>query len=245
MCKFFSFVGDGYGNFRFSDWATRKSLLGTDGNPDSHTFILRGVAPKQQDRWSRYEFNPLTGVFTVDQGVEGHDHGAAEKWVRSRDWSTIVEPLIIKPIVHPFKDRQPPKRITKAHIALVKEWASVRASVWDSVRSSVRSSAGASVWASVWASAGASVRSSVWDSVWASVRSSVRSSAGASVRSSVWDSVWDSVWAYNSSFFDIDYGYDYSNLNKLWNLGLVPSFDGKTWRLHGGPEGEVLWKGEI
>jgi hypothetical protein len=209
VCKFFSFVGDGYGNFRFSDWATRKSLLGTDGNPDSHTFILRGVAPKQQDRWSRYEFNPLTGVFTVDQGVEGHDHGAAEKWVRSRDWSTIVEPLIIKPIVHPFKDRQPPKRITKAHIALVKEWASVRASVWDSVG----------------------------DSVWAS--------AGANVRSSVWDSVWDSVWAYNSSFFDIDYGYDYSNLNKLWNLGLVPSFDGKTWRLHGGPEGEVLWKGEI
>jgi hypothetical protein len=86
---------------------------------------------------------------------------------------------------------------------------------------------------------------SVRASVWASVRSSVRSSAGASVRSSVWDSVWDSVWAYNSSFFDIDYGYDYSNLNKLWNLGLVPSFDGKTWRLHGGPEGEVLWKGEI
>ena len=27
----------------------------------------------------------------------------------------------------------------------------------------------------------------------------------------------------------------------LWRLGLVPSFDGKTWCLHGGPKAEILY----
>ncbi len=58
----------------------------------------------------------------------------------------------------------------------------------------------------------------------------------ASVYSSVWDSVWNSVRAYTAPFFSIDYdpkikpGLD--ALNKLWDRGFVPSFDGKTWRLH-------------
>ena len=88
-------------------------------------------------------------------------------------------------------------------------------------------------WASVWAS--------VWDSVWDSV--------GASV--------WDSVWAYNGTFFIIPRsewkytenipgeGYPFQSAVTLWELGLVPSFDGKKWRLHGGPDGRVLWEGVI
>jgi hypothetical protein len=31
----------------------------------------------------------------------------------------------------------------------------------------------------------------------------------------------------------------------LGEVGLVPSFDGKRWRLHGGPKAEILWEGEI
>jgi hypothetical protein len=62
---------------------------------------------------------------------------------------------------------------------------------------------------------------------------------------SVWDSVRDSVWAYTSSFFSIPYKHDYSSLTKLWDMGLVPSYDGKTWRLHGGAKAKVLWEGEV
>ncbi len=76
---------------------------------------------------------------------------------------------------------------------LLKNSASVRASVWDSVKASV----GDYVWASVGDSVGASVRDSVrdsvWDSVGASVKDSVRDSVGASVRDSVGASVRDSV----------------------------------------------------
>ena len=31
---------------------------------------------------------------------------------------------------------------------------------------------------------------------------------------------------------------------KLWRAGLVPSYDGKKWRLHAGPALEVVWSDE-
>ena len=86
---------------------------------------------------------------------------------------------------------------------------------------------------------------------WASVWDSVRASGGASV----WDSVRDSVWAYTGSFFLLPRDawkytqtvttdeYPFLPLVKLWELGVVPSFDGKTWRLHGGPDAKVMWDG--
>lgn len=133
------------------------------------------------------------------------------------------------------------KRIPKAKLLkLLKEVASVRASV------------GASVGASVWDS----VMASVWDSVRASVRASVRDSTGASV----WDSVRDSVWAYISCSFPkiknwkyIDKrkapfnkikGNPFRSAIKLWKMGLVPSYDSynKVWRLHGGPKAEIMFE---
>jgi hypothetical protein len=147
-------------------------------------------------------------------------------------------------------------------------WASVRASVrasvgdsvWASVRASVRASVGASVWASVRASVGdsvgdsvwASVRASVWASVWASVRASVWASVWASVGDSVRDSVGDSVWVYEGSLFTKinqwkytkhESGiYPYKPAVDLWKRGFVPSFDGKTWRLHQGKDMKVVYE---
>ena len=79
-----------------------------------------------------------------------------------------------------------------------------------------------------------------------SVGASVRDSVGASV----WASVRDSVGAYTGSFFRIPVWkyvkhhkgkYPYQPLMALWKTGLVPSFDGTTWRLHGGPKAAVLF----
>jgi hypothetical protein len=54
--------------------------------------------------------------------------------------------------------------------------------------------------------------------------------------------VWDSVGAYTSSFFDIKYKYGFSPAITLWNVGIVPSFDGETWRLHTGKDAHVVYK---
>jgi hypothetical protein len=163
--------------------------------------------------------------------------------------------------VHPFKIKPP--EITDEHIRLLKEWDSVRetvwAPVWDSVRETVRASVGETVWASVRASVGETVEASVGASVWASVRDSVRDSVRASVGETVWASVWASVWdsvrAYTGYIFApvvdewkyIDHKkgeYPFQPAVDLWKQGLVPSFNGKIWRLHGGKNAEVLWEGQ-
>jgi hypothetical protein len=209
MCQFFSFVGDGYGNFKYFNHDERKKRNFED--TDSHTAILTHykIPENKQDRWSRYEFNPLTKLFNIDQSVEGHEHEKAEKWVNELNFKKVVPELIIKKIINPFTDIDPIEKVTKEHLEFLKQWASVG------------------------------------DSVWTSVGASVGDSVGASVGDSVGDSVGASVWAYVSSFFDIKYKYDFSPINKLWEMGLVPSFDRKIWRLHTGKDAKIIWKGEI
>jgi len=156
--------------------------------------------------------------------------------------------------VHPFKIASP--KITKEHIALLKKWSSVG----DSVRASIGASIGDSAWVFVGDSIGASIGDSVGDSVRASIGASVGDSAwvfvgdsiGASAWASIWASVRDSIWAYIGSLFPnikkwkylghVEGEYPFQSAVDLWRQGLVPSFDGKTWRFHGGEKCNVLFE---
>jgi len=152
---------------------------------------------------------------------------------------------------------------TEEELLWLEEWVSVRNSVrnsmWNIVRVSVGNSVGSSVWNSVWDSVwdsvGDSVGDGVWDSVWNSVWNfalSVWDSVWNSVWNSVRDSVWDSVYAYISGLFPniknwkyIDHPEGVNPLQpgiNLWKAGLVPSYDGKKWRLHAGKNAEVVWE---
>jgi len=204
MCNFFSFVTDPVNHpaeYYFLDWEYRKADLDDEG-VDSHSHICKEFN-LCEDVCNKYEFNPLTKRFEIDQiNSERDDSKAAEKWAQRLDFKTIIEPLIIKPIVNPF-ELPAVEHVTDEQIDWLKSWASVRVSV------------------------GASVR--------------------ASVGNSVWNSVGDSVWAYFTTFFDVEYKFDYSSAIKLWESGLVPSFDGTTWRLHSGENADVVfeWNPEV
>jgi hypothetical protein len=79
------------------------------------------------------------------------------------------------------------------------------------------------------------------------------------VRASVWESVsanvWESVWAYIGSLFPgikkwkhinhVPGVYPFQPAVDLWRSGLVPSYDGKTWRLHSGEKAEIVWEGKL
>ena len=243
MCNFFSFVTDPINHpaeYYYFDWGYRKAHLDDDG-VDSHSHICAHFK-LNEDVCNKYEYNPLTGEFIVDQiNSERDDREVAEKWANRLDFKTIVEPLIVKPIVNPL-ELPKVEQVTDEQIGWLKEWAWVRdlvgASVRDLVWASVRDLVGASVWdsvgSSVWALVGASVRNLVLDSV--------RDLVGASVWASVRDSVWASVGAYIGSFFDIDYKFSSASTVKLWDDGLVPSFDGKVWRLHSSENADVVYE---
>ena len=184
MCNFFSFVTDPVNHpaeYYFLDWEYRKANLDDDG-VDSHSHICSHFK-LNEDVCNKYEFNPLTKVFVIDQiNSKRDDSEAAEKWANRLDFKTVVEPLIVKPIVNPLelpKGSEP----TNEQIGWLKEW----------------------------------------------------------------DSVGDSVGAYISSFLDVEYKFDCSSAVKLWESGLVPSFDGTTWRLHSGGNADVVfeWKPEV
>ena len=232
MCNFFSFVTDPVNHpaeYYFLDWEYRKANLEDDG-VDSHSHICKEFN-LCEDVCNKYEYNPLTKMFTVVQiNSERDDSVAAEKWVKRLDFKTVVEPLIVKPIVNPFTLPMV-SNPTDEQIDWLKSWASVRVSVWNSVR--------------------ASVGNSVWNSVGAAVWASVGDLVGSSVRNLGWDSIWNSVeasvGAYVSSFFAINYKYNFSSVANLWNAGLVPSFDGTMWRLHSGKNADIVyvWTPEV
>ena len=206
--------------------------IGVVADPAEITIAKIEITPHNGDY-----LHPTKWTFKLDESVAPSwwtplDEKAA--WKAHSHWKRQLSRVIVrKAIVQPFK-LKPPKRITKKQIDALKQWASVWASVrdslWDSVWDSVRdSSVGQSVWASV------------WDSVWASVR----------------DSLWDSEGAYTGSFFKLprkswkyadkieNDGYPFESACYLWEHGLVPSFDGKKWRLHAGKDAKIVWEGSF
>jgi len=247
MCKFFSLVSDGNGKPYYFDWELRKKVLSgelKDYEPDSHTSIADyfGFKKEKEDKLNKYEYSPFLEKFEVDQINTKDDSAKIEKFCKRLDFKKIIEPMTIKKIIHPFRDIEAVE-VTDEDLIRLKEASSVRDSVRDSI------------WDSVGDSVRASVRDGVGDSVWASVRDSVWASVWDSIWDSIWDSVGDSIWAQIGSMFDLPKwkycekvtmkGYPFQSYVDLWNKGLVPSFDGKVWRLHGGKYVKVLWEGEL
>ena len=148
MCRFFSLVTNGKGRIMYFDWELREKCIKKELNyePDSHTSIADyfGFKGSKEDTLNKYEYNPLTKNFTVDQLNTINDSKSIESFCKKLDFKKIIPQLILKPIVHPFELK--PKKVGKKDIELLKQWDSVGNSVWNSV----------------------------WDSVWGSVRDSVR-----------------------------------------------------------------------
>ena len=251
MCKFFSLVSDGNGKIMYFDWEIRKKILAKELNyeHDSHTSIADyfGYKAEKEDTLNKYEYNPLTKEFKIDQLNTVDDSLKVKEFCLNLDFKTIVPQLIIKPIVNPLSITV--NKITIEDLKLLKQWDSVRDSVGYSVRDSVgalvRDSIGDSVRDSIGDSVGTSVRDSVGDSVGTSVWTSVWTSVRESVWTSVRDSVWTSIWAYASTFVDIKYNHAFTSINKLWERGIVPSYDGKIWRLHTGMKADIIMQGTI
>ena len=156
MCQFFSLVSNGDGKPLYFDAKLRKKILKKElkyESADSHTSIADyfGFKSEKEDKLNKYEYNPLTKVFTIDQKNNPiDDSDKIKSFCEKLDFKTIVPELKIQTIINPFKDRNITS-VTKSDLVLLKNWASVR----DSVRASVGDSVGDSVWASVWASVGA------------------------------------------------------------------------------------------
>ena len=94
MCKFFSLVSDGHGSIRYFG-AKERTEINEKGNPkhyefDSHTSIC-DYYKINEDKCNKYEYNPFTKKFTVDQINNENDSAHVEKQVRNLDFTDIFE----------------------------------------------------------------------------------------------------------------------------------------------------------
>ena len=223
MCKAFSCIVDQVGKVTWKLGIDAHSELASFGGHQDRKlgeFAKAEITPKNNDY-----LNPDEWVFRFDESPVPAWCGTHEKELclaAHKKWLKQMDKIIIPhSVVRPFKVT-PPASIQPKHIRLLKKWASVVDSVVDRVG----------------------------HSLWDSVVDRVGDSVADSVVESVGPSVWDSVWAYTGSFFRIPVWkyvkhhkgkYPYQPLMALWKTGLVPSFDGTTWRLHGGPKAAVLF----
>jgi hypothetical protein len=144
--------------------------------------------------------------------------------------------------INPFKL---PKRIpTPEDIELLHKWAALRHTSKEIVRDAIRDTVGYTVGATVGGATWDTVRNTVWDTIFRTVKTNAWDT--------VWDTIWATIWAYAGSLFNIEkWGnypagtYPFQPALDLWKRGLVPSYDGKTWRLHSGEKGEVVYKEAI
>jgi hypothetical protein len=206
MCQFFSCISNGKGKIRYFNADIRQQIR--DGklsySEDSHDSLCSYFkAEIPLDRANKYEYDPTTGEFTIDQinakddeGFPLDDTNQVEAFCRKLDFNEVVPNWsYIADMLKRFKTYKPKNPITATKMpdeqimrgVLVR----IKDSVWNSVRDSVRDS----VWASV--------RDSVWNSVWASVG----------------DSVWNSVGGQSAIC-------GYHAINKFLKLGIEhPAFD--------------------
>jgi hypothetical protein len=234
--------------FKGFQFKVGKKYVCPDFDPDPRNECSNGFYATEIEGLT-YSYRPDRRVFEVSVG--GRNANADAIYKRRWEEMTLIrevfrpeievlavahEPVcgyLLSEAIYPVNPLLLPQRTpTDADIALLKQWASV--------------------WTSVWISVFDSVGDSFWASVFDSVRNSVRISLRESVRNRVRAIVFDSVLAYIGSLFPgiktwkhinhVPGVYPFQPAVDLWRSGLVPSYDGKAWRLHSGEKAEIVWE---
>ena len=244
MCDFFSFVtepetGNNSGKRFHFDWKYRKkdleisSLLGNSYHHDSHSSICK-YYKLNEDICNKYEFDPFEKVFHVDRiNSEVDDSIQAEDWVRNLDFTKIIQPLIIKNFINPLRDLPENKEyINDDIILLLQNWSFAQNTIRRTVDHYLIKEVGSPVKDALYDHLRCSLFSQIWNLI----------SLRMGNQDILWDSILNSIIAYMESFFIISHHISIESLNKLWNMGFIPSFDGLFWRLHSGYDADVVFK---
>lgn len=244
MCNFFSFItepgtGNNSGKRFYFDWNYRKNDLENENkindsyHHDSHSSICR-YYKLNEDICNKYEFNPLTKIFEIDKiNSDVDDRIQAENWVRNLDFKKIIEPLIIKDIKNPLTNLSENRKFIDDNvIMLLKNWSSSQNTVQRYIDFHLTEQVGSSIKDLVYDYLRCYLSVSLWNSI----------SIHIGHKDYMWDYLLNSVVAYSGSFFNVKYNIGVVSLNKLWDMGLVPSLGGGIWRLHTGKNADVVFK---
>jgi hypothetical protein len=249
MCNFFSCVSDGKGNIWYFDWEVRKKILNGElsYDPDSHASIC-DYYKLREDKCNKFEYNPLTEGFVVDMLNNIDDSIRVIKKVRKLDFSSVIPQLVVKPIHYPLNKKR--SRISKKDVYNLEKWFEVESNslrhIENNVCSSICDNVGLSLWLSVWDNFGHFMEDDIINNIWNS-----KIVTDGLFFMNIASSIKLILRAYMASFFIFN---DWQNLRHksgdnpfqcgidLWDRSLIPSSDGVNWRLHSGPQADVVYE---
>ena len=236
MCDFLSIVCDGEKCYLFR-WAERKKILKDNlfdftghsiSDADSHTSIAAyyGFEGAAEDSLSKWEYCPFAKDLWFDGGRSlREDRPVVQAFVDGLDIADIVPALIVKPIVNPFVIRKR-KRVTQADTDLLHRWARLPARTRRSASERIKKRVGRRVYSAM-------DDQSAFQLVYDMVTEGCESERFC-------ESVSEFIDAYITSFFNLwPKDNPYQPAIDLWERGLVASYGGTTWRLHGAEGKEI------
>lgn len=242
MCSFFSLVTspDLFPNKKFYlNWEFRRD--NPFENPDSHSIICRTFS-LPEDRSNKYEYNPLTGKFKADGiNADVDDSLQVESWCKVLDFKTVNPYLIVKPVVN-VATLPEVIEITKEHLKLLEDWKKAYTAFCSSLEFAATSDA---VFSKTFRLVQDSKKDSRWCTVWNLIQETVSEEVNYSARhlpDVLRSAFLRAKYFYCTSFFDIEYGYNFSPVVKLWEAGLFTYFDGRVWRIYSGKNTKLLYK---
>jgi hypothetical protein len=183
MCNFFSLVSNGKGKVWYFDKDLRQQII--DGklsyNSDSHASIAEYFKPESkltEDQLNKYEFNPFTKRFFVDQinakdenGFRLDDRERVETICKGLDFNAVVPNWsFVENILKRLGMYIPENPITAEEMPPKEKIVEIMDKVWSEVGSEVGSE--------VWSEVGSEVGSEVWSKVGSKVGSKVWSEVG-------------------------------------------------------------------
>ena len=259
MCKFFSFLMDENEKMYYLNHEVRHDIMDKKLNlyPDSHSSIAE-YYKINEDKCNKYEFNPITGSLVLDKkNIPGTKCAVIPKDELLFMVDQAVPELIIKPAINPFADCVFDGKVTDNILQLLKSWKDINSmiceiderpesenKVADAVYCSVRDSVDGRMFAFI----EGFVRLPIWNEI----RTLIRNFLNLSIYDDDWNqvnnSLWDIMYVYISSFFNLPKwvtgnGKSVSEGNNnnpfqagidLWEMGLIPCYDGKKWYLYSG-----------
>ena len=232
----------------------RKKILARKSNlmADSHASIAEYCFENshEEDNYNAWSFNPFTDNLVLTNKNQENDERLIDRKRLKKIVLESVPELILKPVFNPLKDKSFDDEITPEILDLLKEWKNVYRTVLcdntgkynsDIITEIIKDSVGSEVYylcrTSVYRTSRYMVSNQVWDTLQIITKLTDNTYAG-----DYFDDLTEAnADAFLSSFFSLErwgdiksepYENPFSSCIKLWELGLVPSFDGRRWRLN-------------
>ena len=205
MCEWFSFLSDGKGKFFYFSDEQRKSFLKSNPNKlnmDSHASLAEYYFgnSKAEDKSNKYEYNPFTETFKIDQINTTNDSQEAEKWVKElfkREFLYIKNAKKEIERIKNIKWFKPIKTINKKQLQVKAnliakafnldfkvsleinklETSAAESAAWSAAESAARSAARSAAESAAWIAARSAAWSAAESAAWIAAESAARSAA--------------------------------------------------------------------